>query len=257
MITAKYDLSTQPTTFDFAAWAVIAKTEGCDHVRFVIGKGMATDKYSAATGWKRFGNIVVPICNLAGMTFSVGDEGDGFEFPYSWGDVERCFREKGRIEVLDATHRITREPYVTISLRNSFRNIHRNSDSHEWEKFKGYLERRGRTVVVLDECERAPLDVEHRMALYHGAVMNFGVNNGPMSLCAVSQAPYMIFNIIPKRKAVEKTYDVRKLMTATGFPEGSQFSFRNDQQLLVWEPDDYELMVNAYEKMFDEKRIAA
>jgi len=257
MIYAKYDLSRWPTTFDFASWLVLAKTAGCDHVQFVIGNGVAEWKYPKTVTWKRFGNILVPMCALAGMDFSVVHESDGFEFPYAWGDVEKLYQKNKHVELLKPTFTLKPAQYVTITMRDSFRNTHRNSDVHEWEKFRGYLERRGKRVVQLEECERSPLDLEYRLALYAGAEMNFGVNNGPMSMCAMSEAPYMIFNIYPKRKATEKTYDLVMLMESTGFGEGSQFGFRNERQTLVWGPDDYEVMVNAYETMFDEKRAAA
>ena len=252
MIIAKYDLSKYPTTFDFVVWAVLAKSVGCDHVRFTTGNGIDTWKYHKDVAWKRFANILIPICALARMDYLVGDDGDGLTFPYNWADAEFFYRQNGHIALLQPTYELNdKKGYVTITLRESFRNTHRNSDIPEWTKFKEYLERRGKDVIVLNECENAPLDIEYRMAIYWGADMNFGVNGGPMSLCSLSKAPYMIFNMIPKQKPSEKTYDMREHLERTGFGEGSQFSFRNDRQILVWEPDDYENMVKAYESMID------
>ena len=251
-----YPLHRYPTTFDFAAWVTLAKSSGCDHVIFDVGQGLPGKKYSVDIGWKRFGNILVPLCALAGITYSVQTFGEGSSFSYNWGAVEQFYRQHRRIELLKPTIAPSDSGYVTVTLRESFRNTHRNSDIPEWEKFCNYLTRIGKRVILLGECEQAPLDLEYRMSLYAGAEMNFGVNNGPMSMCCFSEVPYMIFNIFPKRVPTEKTYSVSKMMTRDGFGYGSQFSFRKPNQTLVWEPDDYQVMVNSYELMICDRMAA-
>ena len=254
---AIYDLSKMPTTYDFAAWAVLAKSHGCDHVHFIADRGMAQKKYSPTIGWRRFGNILIPTCALTGMTYSVGSGQEGWQFSYHYGHVEQFYRENGHVAKLQQTYAIPQElPYVTITLRESFRNQWRNCNAPAWAEFRKYLESRGKRVVVFPECEISPLDVEYRMAMYAGDEMNYGASNGPLVLCHLSDAPYITLNMTPENNT-GKGYDLKKLMAAGGFPEGSQFSFRNDRQILVYEPDTFENIVKAHEAMFSAERIAA
>lgn len=249
MNTAIYDLTKYPTTFDISPWLVIAKTNGCDHVHFIIDGPIAHWKYPEEVAWRRFGNILVPHVKMAGMTFSVGERRDGPQFPYHPGDVERTFQQFGTIAKLAATQAPESTGYVTITMRESFRNTHRDSDKDAWNRVARYLSQRGEKIVILPECEHAPLDLEYRMAVYAGAKMNLGASGGPVWMCAYSDYPYLIFNLIPKRQPTEPTYDMVEHMNRGGFGPGSQFSFRTDQQQMIWEPDDYENIIRAYETM--------
>ena len=256
---AVYDLCKYPTTYDFAAWAVIARTHGVERVHFIIDGPIATWKYggNADIAWKRFATIVLPICNLARLSYSVGARMQGEQYPYHGGDVCRLYREKGRIEKLKPTMTWDKSGYVTITMRESFRNTHRNSNKEAWAQFAKYLEAKGQDVMVIPECEDAPLNVEHRMAWYWGADMNLGVAQGPMALCVFSDAPYITLNQNPKDTSGTAQYDIDRLLVKTGFPPGSQYDFRTGRQLLVWEPDSFENIVRAYEGMQERKAEAA
>ena len=249
MIPALWDLGKHPTTFDFAAFAVIAKTVGHHHVRFIYEERMADHKYPEWLAWRRFGNIVLPICRLAGLEFSVGKRVDGREYAYFAGTVEAMYREIKDIKKLKPTQLIEDRGYVTITLRESFRNAWCNSNKEAWTAFEQYLEKKNKNVMVLPECEHAPLDVEHRMAVYANADMNLGVNNGPMALCHFADVPYITINMLPPRPADTVGYDLEKLHIKTGFPSGSQYSFRTDRQIIVWERDTFENIVRSYEDM--------
>lgn len=253
---AIYDLTKMPTTFDFAAWCVIAKTAGCDHVHFIADGPIASKKYPKDIAWRRWANICLPMCKLAGMEFSVGGHEEGREFTYAYGHVEQVYKHIGRIAKLQSVYDHGDSGYITITLRESFRNTYRNSNKEAWNRFAEYLKKRGKRVMVLHDCESAPLNLEYRMALYCGAEMNLGASNGPMALCHFSDAPYITLNMAPKRPEGERGYDLEKLMTSGGFPFGSQFSFRNADQILVWKPDTYENIVEAYEAITQERAAA-
>jgi len=246
---ALYDLTRYPTTFDFAAWAVIAKTHGVDHVHFGIDGPIAAWKYPEDVAWKRFANILIPITKLAGMTFSVGAMEDSPQFPYLSGHVHQMYLKLGRIEKLKPTLNIEKSNYVTITLRDSFRNKHRNSNFEAWSMFEKWLRDRDIDVIVLPECEDAPMNIEQRMAIYCGADMNMGVATGPMALCVFSDAPYCTLNQLPKDPSGQAQYDIEKLMIKSGFPPGSQYSFRAPRQHLFYEPDTFENIVRAFETM--------
>lgn len=255
MNTALYDLGKQPTTFDFAAWVVIAKTHGADHVRFVYEDHIAAWKYPEHIAWKRFGNVLIPLTMLGGMTFSVGPKVSGNSYPYLIGEVEKTFKRLGRLGKLRSTVQVKKNNYITVTLRDSFRNRYRNSNMKAWERFVDYAEKRGKEVVIFPECENNPIDLLHRMAMYSGADMNLGVNGGPMTLCLYSEAPYVMLNMCPPNNTGEKTYSMENLFRACDFWQ-KQFSFANDKQRLVWDADSYENIVNAYESLMDERAVA-
>lgn len=247
---AIYDLGRHPTTFDFAPWSVIAKSHGAKHVQFVYEGRMAAWKYPEYVAWRRFGNILIPITLLSGMSFAVGPKVVGAEYPYLIGDAEKAYKKLGKIEKLRSVYETKRRGYITVTLRESFRNKYRNSNMPAWERFVEYAEKRGREVVIFPECENAPIDLLHRMALYAGADMNLGVNGGPMTLCLYSDAPYLMLNMCPPNTTGEKTYDMERLLRGCDFWQ-KQFSFRTAKQLIAWEPDTYENIVRGYESLMD------
>ncbi len=244
-----YPLATHPTTFDFACWAVIAKTHGVNHVRFVVDGKICKLKYSEQIGWRRFGNIVIPICDLAGLTFSVGPAVEGREFPYLYGHLNKTYQRFGTIAKLNSTLPKWSGGYITITMRDSFRNKFRNSNHDAWFKFTHYLQQKGKTVRVLTDSENQPYPVNARMAMYAGADMNIGVETGPMVLCHLSDAPYITMNMCPPRPDNEPGYDMRKLLASSGFPIGGQLAFAKENQRLVWKPDTYENIMEAYEAL--------
>jgi hypothetical protein len=246
---AVYDLGKMPTTYDFAVFAVMAKSLQYAEIRFVVG--MTDWKYPADIGWKRWANICIPICKLAGIPFSVGGPLQGDVLGYGTGQVENLFKKQGRVIKLKPTFEYPRKGYVTITMRESFRNKWRDSNRAEWAKIGEWLAKRGEEVIVLEECERQPLCVEERMAIYANAKMNLAVGNGPMVLCWLSEAPYLSFQL-PKPEGKEKEYaQLVEQWTRLGFPVGSQLSFRNPKQEIVWGPDDFETVTSHYKKMFD------
>lgn len=240
MKTAVYELATKPTTFDFISWVVGVKTLGAERVHFKYDGKIQDWKYPKEIAWKRFGNILIPGCVIAGLPWELGPwGGKGFTTGYHYGQLEGMYRKLGRIEKLRPTMQSDSSGHVTITLRESFRNQHRNCNKEAWLKFAKYLEQKNEDVVVLQDAERLILDLEYRFALYAQAKQNMGASNGPFSLCHFSESPYLTFNMIPR----EDKNDLLEHMNRCNFGPGSQFSFRNKNQKLVWEPDDFETIV--------------
>ncbi len=244
-----YPLATHPTTFDFACWAVIAKTHGVNHVRFVVDGKICKLKYSEQIGWKRFGNILIPICDLAGLTFSVGPAVEGREFPYLYGHLNKTYQRFGTIAKLVAGCKFAGSGYITITLRQSFRNRYRNCNIQAWEQFATVLMSKKKKVYFIADKEAQSIPIEDRMAMYAGADMNLGVETGPMVLCHLSDAPYITMNMCPPRPDNEPGYDMRKLLASSGFEIGGQLAFAKENQRLVWKPDTYENIMEAYEAL--------
>ena len=244
-----YDLSILPTTFDFACTAVIAKSMGYEEVMFLVDKPMTTWKYPADIGWRRWANILVPMCRLADLSFSVGcsHNASGDVFGYTTGHVVEVFKKTGKITKLKNVP-LTENGYVTITMRQSFRNRWRNSNIPEWEKVAKWLGDRGENVVILEEAEHQPMSLEYRMALYCNAKMNLAVGNGPMVLCWLSEAPYLSFQL---PKGTEKEYNnLVQQWENMKFPVGSQLPWKTDKQEIVWGPDDFETITSHYNKHF-------
>ncbi len=253
---AVYHLGKYPTTYDFASWACYARTMGEDHVHFIIDGPIAHWKYSEDIAWKRWATILLPLCRLAGLTYSVGGVMQGNEYPYLPGKLNSLYKEKGSIEKLKSTRDYGKTGHVTITLRDSFRNRYRNSNREAWGRAEKWLSGKGYQVAVFPECEQSPIDLELRMSIYASAQMNLGIANGPMSLCLFSEAPYISLNQTPEVPPGEVVqYDQKRLLEKQGFPPGSQFAFRNERQKLVYEPDSFENIVRHFEAM--QERMAA
>lgn len=245
--TVLYDLSVMPTTFDFACTAVMAKTLGYEEIRFVVDKPMTAWKYPMKVGWKRWANILVPLCELADLSFSVGGKVEGDVLGYTTGNVEEMFKKMGRISKLRSVIPFVPMGYVTITMRQSFRNEWRNS-SQDWVRVAEWLKSRGEEVYVFEECEDSPIAIEQRMAVYCNAKMNLAVGNGPMVLCWLSEAPYLTFQL---PKGPEKEYNqLVEQWNRMGFPIESQLSFRGERQEIVWGPDDFDTVTSKYKKYF-------
>jgi hypothetical protein len=239
---AYYDLSVYPTTFDIATWIVMVKTMGANHVRFVFDGKMASWKYPEEIAWRRFTNILIPMCSLAGMSWKIEKTRAGFTTGYHVGKLNPLYKTHGHISKLKAVTDSKKRGYITITLRDSIRNKWRDSNKEAWEKIRRDLERKGREVVVIKDKEYSPLDLRKRMELYQFADMNLGVSCGPITLCYLSESPYRSFNLTP-------TLEMELFLAKGGFPKGSQFDFRNEKQKIVWEPDSYEVISRELESL--------
>jgi hypothetical protein len=245
MKAAVWDLAKRPTNFNFAAFLVIAKTHEVEHIHFKYEGVIQQKKYHESIAWSRFKHILEPLCDLAGVTHEKCPGGPDLTFGQEYGDVERTYRELGRIWKYKPLVDTGERNYVTVTIRESFRNEYRNSNKPEWMKFIDYLGKKN--VVVLPDCEGNPLPISERMSLYAYADMNISMGNGPLSLCSFSDAPYIIF--YPPWSHDPEGARLDALLRDTGFPRWSQFSFKNDRQLNVWEPDSFENIVKHYEMM--------
>ena len=77
--------------------------------------------------------------------------------------------------------------------------------------------------------------------------MNVGGGKGPRVMCWLSEAPYLTFQL---PRGPEKDYrNLVEQWTRLRFPIGSQLSFRNRMQEIVWGPDDADVIIERYEKL--------
>ena len=238
---AVYDLEHNPTTFDFVTWGVIVKSLGGKSVRFCNVDKIADWKYDQSVARKRFENILIPACEVLGLEYSIGEKVKGFTCGYHYGHVNKLSQVKGikKIPMNDSY-----KGHVTVTIRESIRFKSRDSDRKEWDKLIGHLEKTEK-VIVLEDCEDKPLPLVERMKLYSGAKMNLSVSNGPAVLCHLSDAPYLTFKMIPEGEGSELLIKHMK----NGNFYNRQFHFKTDKQELVWKPDTFETMIEAYERL--------
>jgi len=147
------------------------------------------------------------------------------------------------------------DPYVTITLRQAPYWTGRNSDLAEWAKVVAELRRRGWHVVVIPDVDGAgdfsigdddaAHDPDIRLALYERAAMNLGVNNGPMSLCYLTKAPYLVFRMLDPTGEYPCGAE---FMAQHGLPEGGQFCDTSPFRRLVWALDDAETAMQFFDE---------
>lgn len=225
---AVYDLSRYPANFNFVEFLVAAVTEGATHIVFDDSKGYKS-KFSKDETSRRVASILIPVCDLAGVTHSFG-KGAGFDPGYHISTVIKTYKKHGRLTKLKSVLPHGSERF-TVTLRLNDRYKERNSDERAWRRFAEEI-----GAYVIEEYQDKPLHLHERMALYMGAEMNFSVANGPTALCYFSDAPFISF-----MKNVNPAYHKEHW-----FPVGSQLPWLNKNQVFIWSDDSYEDIASAW-----------
>lgn len=150
--------------------------------------------------------------------------------------VQECYRQFSRIWKFPYEKK---HDHITVTIRDSWRNTHRNSNRKEWDKFISWAENAGEKVVVLEDREENPYTIKDRWDLYQ-CKMNLGVSNGPMVMCVLSDAPHVIFNYGADHQ------DVYVLSIHHWLWRNAQYPWANKKQKLVWKKDRFEDIVKVY-----------
>lgn len=279
---AVYDLSSSPPTYEFLTFIAEAEKYRSENgysrmdVIFQPGEqdGFRRDNLppDAIERHAMLRRICIPTCWMTGTVrdvrvLSVRQNIDGDVFPVGWSnqhprshygirfmkDGHRCLRatEASRREIA----RQYPMRYATITIRQAEYWPARNSRLPSWIAAARWFASRGiRPVIVpdthgsdlpgFDNCRAAALDVDLRMALYEGAALNVGVSNGPMAMCILSDAPYMIFKMLsdcdsPATKVA--------FLEAHGMRVGDQFSVNGR---LIWADDTEEVVIQSLNDWF-------
>lgn len=231
-----YDLERQPTTFDFATWACIVRSNGYDEACIVGNKFKYKKDYSEETAKRRLNNIVYPLADLAGLKLvEKGDKKQAYSVHLMSG-VQMCWRQFSQIYKFPYEKK---HEHITVTLRDSWRNRHRNSNRSEWDKFISWAENNGETVKVLEDLEEDPISVKDRWDLYQ-CKMNLFVSNGPATLPILSDAPYLVFGYGNGHQ------DVYLLGIHHWMWKNYQHPWANKNQRLVWKPDTFETIKKSY-----------
>jgi hypothetical protein len=197
-------------------WLSIAKSAGATELSFVNRDRIQVKKYPSAVANARFERIVLPLCELSETPVV---EGDGERFSYWWKDLPANpwkFPYRRKYE------------HTTVTIRDSFRNFHRNSNRPAWLRFA-----KETGAVVIDDADKVFMSIGERWDLYQ-CRMNFFVENGPTVMCWLSDAPYTAMNL-------KMTPHQEKM----GFFEGYQLPWANRNQKLVWKEDSFENIIGS------------
>lgn len=140
-----------------------------------------------------------------------------------------------------------RDKMAVITIRESRIKSMRNSTIPQWIKAADWLQEQGFTPVFVPDtdhpqrefgghlsCARASHDVQFRLGLYESAVLNLGVNNGPMALNLYSRRPTLYFKpITPDYKESSGDY-----WRKCGLPPMSQPPWFSGAQRIIWDDRD-------------------
>jgi hypothetical protein len=161
---------------------------------------------------------------------------------------------------LATRHKLNGRTPVTITLREAAHWPGRNSNLEAWANFGRYLKRKGEDVIfvrdtacgneLLEQFEtwpQASFHVADRMALYQEAKINLFVSNGPAGLGIFSDQPYLYF----QRLLHDEEYAPHNpdwWVRNEGISEGEQWPWARPDQRMIWKPDDYRKLCEAWEQ---------
>lgn len=271
-MTAVYDLSLSPPTYDFLSFLLEAERErikrGHTHIDvvFIPGpKGGFRDDTLAPSQAAREGmlhRVCVSACRLLPSIRNVTVRKDrqdvsGDIFPAKWTPLTPRARY-GNHYMVNA-HPILRATqsakefvasqslgkYVTITIRNAEYWPDRNSNIAEWKIVAKALEAKGFNVLWIDDCANSSSvfswDLDFRLAAYEGAACNLGITNGPMELLRLSNAPYLWFRVVTETVL----FTTIAYWENCGFKKGSQLSKNG---ITIWEDDTADVILKAFDE---------
>jgi len=279
---AVYDLSSSPPTYEFVTFLAEAEKYRAENgysrmdVIFQPGPkdGFRNDNLppDSAERSAMLRRICIPACWLTGTVrdvsvLSVRKNIDGDVFPVGWSNEHpkshygvRYIKDGHRC--LKATEASKREikrrfsgPYATITIRQAEYWPKRNSDFDACMAAAKWFMGHGIAPVIIPDTHgdqlhgfhnfrEAALDIDLRMAAYEGAAMNIGVTNGPMVMCMLSNAPYMVFKIIAND---ESPANKAEFLAAHGINVGDQFSVNGRT---IWADDTEATVIQSLNDWF-------
>lgn len=273
VLTAYYDLSISPPTYDFLVALCMMERErlrvGAERLEVVMLPGPNGGfrkaplwPYSIEAREAALLNIVIPMVGLlpscVGIRRLENREAEGY------GVFTALHGFPNQMTLLSEGLRPLRSPvpekgdYVTITLREANHWPSRNSNVKEWIDAAKALRKVGYRVIVirdtlkadepLEGVETSPMaskDILCRAAFYAGAAMNLGVNNGPMWLAIAMNAPVLMC----KLTANDAVCCDDQFYASCGFKHGEQLPSSPAHQRVLWAEDKSPLILAALRDM--------
>ena len=264
-----------PLSYDVLNWLIDAemnrRMKGAPSplkVAFWFGRD-GNSGFETATRQRMFDRVIRPSLDLIG---AIEDSSaiDGHYKPFfATRDVVNATRRgfevpkfRAPTEHIDAmVQRFSYQSPITITLREMDLYPYRNSNLKAWLKFARYLRDRGERVVFVRDtakandkmdgfeiCSEASIDLHSRMALYEIAKINLFVSNGPCTLGWFSDFPWMMFVRIEPDGHEYAPNTPSFWRDNFGISVGEQFPWSRPDQRIIWQPDDYENLIKAWEE---------
>ncbi len=284
MLHVCYDLATNPPTYDvctFLGFAELARIEfefSNIKVHILPGPyfGFRKDSLWPYTTEERnelLKNIVVPMFDLLPSVFKVEIHKTRLkEHSNFYGHMNRLISLPNFIKLMEAGIRPLRFPVtqtqienlVTITLREADHHPLRNSNVAEWIKAAHILEKMGYIVIVIRDTLKSDQVIDGlqismsasknllaRASFYSRAVMNLGINNGPMWMAIMMNAPVLMLK--PTTNILGGCYD-DNFFKHCGLSPGAQLPTSPPYQHIAWLEDTCENIINSFNKVMTQCR---
>ena len=225
MTTFCYDLSRELVSFDFYGWLVRVKALGATEITFDTSAQLVS-LWAPEIRRRRFETIIAPGPALLGLPAREGIDGQRLSVGCSrLGHLVKAAKAHSLPRLKSVWPAATAK--YTVTLRQQKRkSTFRNSNEPAWRTFAREI-----GAVIIEDYDVKPICIHERMALYAGAVMNFGVSNGPMVMCSLSPYPCMSF-------AWGRGSDQREVLRKYGMPFGTNAPWCGPNQYTFWDDDD-------------------
>ncbi len=280
VVYALYDLEKHPPQFDFFTFMTQAKTWAQGrHLHIVFmpteqGHFVRPGKYSNSEAIYRFGHICLAACNLYSVSHTLltsrdaklpdGEWLDGLTAEYkavveAWelnGTLARLRSTLRARELVSQFLEVFEKPVVTITLRDTFRYLSRNSQHDAWLQFADNISGQYQPVFVPDTSRAfdhwdkpypcfpiGAVDLDSRVALYELSEMNCFSSNGPGNTCWLGHGSFLFFNTRAADYVGEEVWERMRI------PVGSQPLYLKPRQKLVWEIDSLDVIEKEFSAM--------
>lgn len=265
-----YNVANAPLGFDFINWLVTQEMYRISvgapaplKVGFWVGKDVEEEgKVDGRLPW--LNNVFRPALGFIGAVEDEKGKVGIAQQMYATRQIVHMLKEGNPVPVFKPKGNYDLpKGVVTITLREADHWKHRNSNLEAWLKFADDLKQKGERVVFVrdtakateplyewETCPEASIDLDKRMWLYDNAKANLFVSNGPQTLCLYNDKPWLMFVPLEDDSSTY-TPNTRKFwIEKQGIAPGEQYPWSSPQQKLVWAPDTYENIKEAYGKLF-------
>lgn len=192
-------------------WLTFVRKQGANHVVFEATGPFKYADEPQSLQRHMFREVVLPICDLFGVTYEFGERRQGdIEFQH-WYDQSVELEHENLIQFdLDPSG----PPTVTI--REAHKHKERDSDREVWDAFAEEI-----GAQVIEDAWKVPLTVKERFAIYRTSPVNYFANNGPGAAAIYSNLPAVMCNPAGAHKWIKP---------------GTQYPFSTDRQRMLWGP---------------------
>ena len=263
-----YDLSRCPASFDFLNWLAICAThaQGEFHVSILRGpKDGFRDDELEPQDWEvrrqMLDNVLIPATRLWNVkSLTLFPKAVSGKRPHYNVNELYIGQPIPSLKVPEWALRIVRQRYpkppVVVPLRTPGHHPSRNSNQEEWQKACARLrfDLGEKVVLVPDVIEpwMSDYDIFYeginlllRAALYQHAKCVLGVNHGPQAALAGLNARcrYLTFKMLAPTPATTMEW-----FAMLGYA-GTDYMWAYPWQHLVWEPDNADTIIEAYQAL--------